>query len=226
MSGPRLQVAVRLVDGWIGRTGTVRLQLDGEQRGGVGVAGPNQPGDLAIVFNIGQVRGADGRSFRLKSLVEKRRVWTRASHGMAPGLFTGPWNTRSTTPAAITMPPRNSIRSRSGREQATVDYYATLLHELVHWTGHESRLARPFGYSDDDDRYRFEEMVAELGSGFLCARFGLGNARPLTAGRRGVAAYINGYFEARRDPVDLVIDAAGEANRASNYLIYGKRQQP
>lgn len=121
----------------------------------------------------------------------------------------------------ITMTPRTWFRSPVGRERATLDYYATLLHELVHWTGHGTRLARPFGHFGDE-RYRFEELVAELGSGFLCARFGLGSAQRLTAGRQGVAAYINEYYEAGRDAVDLVIDAAGEANRASNYLVYAK----
>ena len=121
------------------------------------------------------------------------------------------------------MPPRISFQKGAGREQATVDYYATLLHELVHWTGHESRLARPFGY--DSDEYRFEELIVELGSGFLCGRFGLSNARRLTAGKHGVAAYISGWLNRGRDPVDLVLDAAGEANRASNYLIYGENRK-
>ena len=125
----------------------------------------------------------------------------------------------------ITMPPKISFQSEAGREQATVDYYAALLHELVHWTGHESRLARPFGYDSDSDKYRFEELIAELGSGFLCARFGLSNARRLTAGKHGVAAYINGWIKQGRDPVDLVLDAAGEANRASNYLIHSKNRK-
>lgn len=39
-----------------------------------------------------------------------------------------------------------------------------------------------------------------------------------------MAAYINEYFDAGRDPVDLVIDAAGDANHASNYLIYSKHR--
>ena len=62
--------------------------------------------------------------------------------------------------------------------------------------------------------------MAELGSGFLCARFGLGNARRVTADRHGLVAYINSWFDEGKDPVDLLLDAAGLANRASNYILY------
>lgn len=182
---------------------------------------------VSFVFNVGQIRRVDGRPFRLPILVEKRgdvdecvsRHGVRIFHRAVESPFYDPGKDE------ITMPPKTWFRSPAGREQATLDYYATLLHELVHWTGHGTRLARPFGYSGDE-RYGFEELVAELGSGFLCARFGLGSARRLTAGRQGVAAYINEYYEAGRDPVDLVIDAAGEANRASNYLIYANGGEP
>ncbi len=43
-------------------------------------------------------------------------------------------------------------------------YYATTFHEIIHWTGHESRLNRLKGKSFGDDEYKFEELVAEIGS--------------------------------------------------------------
>jgi len=52
-------------------------------------------------------------------------------------------------------------------------YYSTLLHELVHWTGSDKRLKRKYGQLFGDNDYAFEELVAELGSAFLCADFGL-----------------------------------------------------
>jgi antirestriction protein ArdC len=48
------------------------------------------------------------------------------------------------------------------------DYWATLLHELVHWTGYETRLNRLKQFS-----YPSEELIAELGASFLCAEFGI-----------------------------------------------------
>ena len=51
----------------------------------------------------------------------------------------------------------------------TPHYYSTLFHELVHSTGHESRLHRTFGDRFGDELYSKEELVAEMGAAFLCA---------------------------------------------------------
>src|SRR5690606_36618687 len=49
-------------------------------------------------------------------------------------------------------------------------YYATLSHEITHWTRHKTRLDRSFGRKSwGDEGYAQEELVAELGSAFLCA---------------------------------------------------------
>ena len=53
--------------------------------------------------------------------------------------------------------------------KSSADYYATSLHELSHWTGHESRLNRDFSGRFGNEAYAFEELVAELGSAMLCA---------------------------------------------------------
>jgi antirestriction protein ArdC len=60
------------------------------------------------------------------------------------------------------------------------NWYATLLHELVHWSGAEHRLARTFGKRFGDEAYAMEELVAELGAAFLCADLGLSSSpRPI-----------------------------------------------
>ena len=47
---------------------------------------------------------------------------------------------------------------------------AILAHELTHWTKHPGRLARDFGrMRHGDEGYAREELVADLGSAFLCA---------------------------------------------------------
>jgi len=46
-------------------------------------------------------------------------------------------------------------------------YYSTLFHELVHGTGHESRLHRSFGEGFGDELYSKEELIAEMGAAFL-----------------------------------------------------------
>jgi hypothetical protein len=48
-------------------------------------------------------------------------------------------------------------------------YYASLAHEVTHWTRHPSRLDRSFGRKrSGDEGYAMEELVAELGAAFLC----------------------------------------------------------
>ena len=51
----------------------------------------------------------------------------------------------------------------------SADAYATLAHELGHWTGHPTRLARTHGKGFGDDAYAAEELVAELSAAFTCA---------------------------------------------------------
>ena len=53
------------------------------------------------------------------------------------------------------------------------DYCSTLLHELTHWTGHPSRLRRPFGHAVTDSEYIHEELIAELGAAYLSANYGI-----------------------------------------------------
>ena len=53
--------------------------------------------------------------------------------------------------------------------QSAMSYYATLGHEMTHWTGASIDLARDFGSRERLDARAFEELVAELGPRFLCS---------------------------------------------------------
>ncbi len=96
-------------------------------------------------------------------------------------------------------------------------YYATLFHELAHSTGHQSRLARglgenvsPFGSPD----YSKEELVAEMGSAFLCAAAGIS---PPTIEQS--AAYIDGWRKKLSGDKKLVVQAAGQGQRAADHIL-------
>jgi antirestriction protein ArdC len=72
------------------------------------------------------------------------------------------------------MPPFETFRD-------VESYAATLAHECVHWTKHETRLARDFGRKRwGDEGYAREELVAELGSAQP-------SCRPVSASRRRCA---------------------------------------
>jgi antirestriction protein ArdC len=93
-------------------------------------------------------------------------------------------------------------------------YYATLLHELTHWTRHKSRLDRDFGRkSFGDPGYAREELVAELGAAFLCADLGIA-ADP----REDHAAYLGHWLEVLKDDKRAIFQAAAHAQKASDFL--------
>jgi antirestriction protein ArdC len=57
-------------------------------------------------------------------------------------------------------------------------YDATFAHELGHWTGHESRMARALGNCKNTNAYALEELIAETFALLYCREFGIGYERP------------------------------------------------
>ena len=99
-------------------------------------------------------------------------------------------------------------------------YAATLLHELVHWTGHRRRLGRPLYTEMYDTDYCREELVAELGAALLCHDLGI-SSRPALPHAR----YLNVYLSALPNPaIDLSL-ALSHANHAAAYLTTLTRRQ-
>jgi antirestriction protein ArdC len=93
-------------------------------------------------------------------------------------------------------------------------YYATLAHEMTHWTRHPKRLSRDFGRKRfGDEGYAMEELVAELGAAFVCADLAL-----TPAPREEHAAYIGSWLKALKDDKRAIFSAAAYAQRAADYL--------
>lgn len=110
-------------------------------------------------------------------------------------------------PDHVQMPPFETFRDAES-------HAATLAHEITHWTKHEKRLARDFGHARfGDEGYAKEELVAELGSAFLCADLGI-----TPEVREDHAAYIGHWLKALHDDKRLIFTAAAHAQRAADYL--------
>lgn len=90
---------------------------------------------------------------------------------------------------------------------------ATLLHELVHWSGAKHRLDRGFDNRSTRAAVAEEELIAELGAAFLCADLGVTNAP-----RQDHAAYAAAWLKALRNDKRAIFKAASLANKATNYL--------
>jgi antirestriction protein ArdC len=92
-------------------------------------------------------------------------------------------------------------------------YYAVLAHECIHWCGSEKRLAREFGKRFGDAAYAAEELVAEIGSAFLCAELGITqDTRP------DHAQYLAQWLKLLKDDNRAVFTAAAKASEAVAYL--------
>ena len=97
---------------------------------------------------------------------------------------------------------------------ATENYYSTLLHELTHWTGSESRLDRDKAKNKaETDKYAFEELIAELGAAFLCVQIGI-----LQTPRDDHALYIKSWLAALKNDKKLIFKASAQAAKAVDYL--------
>lgn len=95
----------------------------------------------------------------------------------------------------------------------TEGYYATLVHELVHWTGAEKRLNRQFGKRFGDAAYAAEELVAELGAAFLCAELGIAQeVRP------DHAQYLAHWLKLLKEDNRALTTAAAKASEAVSLL--------
>jgi len=98
------------------------------------------------------------------------------------------------------------------------DYYATLFHELVHSTGHASRLHRKDSMKTlDIEAYSMEELVAEIGACFLASVAGL----PEDAINQG-AAYIDGWLNVLRDDKRFIVFASTQAQKAVDFILSRK----
>jgi antirestriction protein ArdC len=95
-------------------------------------------------------------------------------------------------------------------------YEQTLAHELVHATGHPTRLARkevcdPIQFGSDP--YAREELVAELGAAFLTADLGIHSDVEQSA------SYVAGWLKALKSDKSLIVKAASSAQAAVDFIL-------
>lgn len=110
----------------------------------------------------------------------------------------------------IQMPPVATFRSSE-------DYHHTLFHEMIHATGHGSRLDRegvtaPVRFGSE--RYSKEELIAELGAAFLSNEAGILNEVQF----QNSAAYLASWIQKLEDDPRLIVGAAAHAQRGSDFV--------
>lgn len=100
---------------------------------------------------------------------------------------------------------------------STEEFYCTFFHELIHSTGHQSRLDRPelsnMAFYNSHN-YSKEELTAEIGAAFLCHETGILNE---TMGNS--EAYIAGWAKALGNDPKMIVEAAGKAKKAVGFIL-------
>lgn len=114
----------------------------------------------------------------------------------------------------ITMPAPTAFRDRD-------HYRATLAHELAHWTGHASRLARSLGTRFGGDAYAMEELIAELAAAMIGAELGLP-----TEHLDNHASYLASWLRVLKADSRAILTAAAKAEEASALVLrLGRRSE-
>ena len=106
----------------------------------------------------------------------------------------------------IKLPPREMFKSDSG-------YYATALHEVGHWTGHNLRLDRDMRHPFGSAGYAKEELRAEIFSMMLGSEIGLGH----DPGQH--AAYVDSWIKVLQDDHREIFRAAADAEKMMGHLM-------
>lgn len=105
----------------------------------------------------------------------------------------------------IQLPDLSAFHDQAG-------YYATALHELTHWSGAPARCNRQLRNRFGDDAYAIEELVAEIGSAFLCAHCRID-------GQLQHPSYIANWLEVLKNDKRAIFTAAAKAQQAADFVL-------
>ena len=113
----------------------------------------------------------------------------------------------------IQLPDPRYFTQEDGAER-TFQFESTAAHELVHFSGHKSRLNRDLTGRYGSSGYAFEELCAELGAAFICAELGI-TAEP----RKDHAQYLAHWLKVMKEDKKAIFTAAAKACEATRYLM-------
>ena len=112
----------------------------------------------------------------------------------------------------IQMPKRDQFESAA-------KYYATLLHELGHWSGHETRLNRDLSNRYGSPGYAKEELRAEIASLMMGSELNIGHNFAQHA------AYVESWIKVLKDDPGELYKASADAQRITDYLLDFERKR-
>lgn len=163
---------------------------------------------MARVFNAQQVENfpplpEHEKAFAWDPQEKAEAVLTNSgaviTHDQHDRAFYRPWTDE------IHLPPKDSFDQGD-------KYYATALHELGHWTGHESRMNRVFG-PFGTHAYAKEELRAEISSWMVGQDIGVGH----DPGQH--VAYVKSWVHILEDDPLEIMRACRDAEHIRDYVL-------
>ena len=95
-----------------------------------------------------------------------------------------------------------------------LEYIPTACHESVHWSGAKSRLNRDLSGHFGDNSYAYEELIADIGAGFISQEFG----QPYLFSQNNIK-YIESWIKELKDKPNTLVSACSKAKVAYDYLM-------
>ena len=127
------------------------------------------------------------------------------------------------TDEAYYSPSRDLVHVPSRQQyQRIEEFWSTTYHELLHSTGHSSRLARLDGSANShfgSESYSKEELVAEIGSAMILNMLGI----ETTHSFKNSSAYIQNWLQVLRNDSHFIVSASARAEKAVEYIMHGKQ---
>jgi antirestriction protein ArdC len=168
---------------------------------------------FSYVFNLEQVEGIEWQDESFKKEIQ-------GAESIVKNYKTCPEIVSECSDKAFYSPLQDYINCpRPTFFKSKEAYFSTLFHEMIHSTGHTSRLDRSelstkafYGSHD----YSLEELVAEIGATFLCHEAGIidqtyGNSEN----------YIKGWLAALKNDPKMIVLASQRATKATKYILAG-----
>ena len=170
----------------------------------------------STVFNVSQCEGLEYDELKPLVLSEAQKI--QAAEEIINGFKNSP-DVVSEISRAVYYPLRDLINMpHPDYFESKEEWYSTLFHELLHSTGHQSRLDRKTVTSEDShhrkQNYGKEELIAEIGSSFLCARAGI-----ITSTFDNSLSYIKGWMETIKANPKILIEAASHAQKGADWIL-------
>jgi antirestriction protein ArdC len=179
------------------------------------------PLPLLRYYNVFALADTEGIPSKLEAI--KHEPLTEAE-AIVAGYASGPTILQLHQDRACYSPALDQVRVPTINQFPEVEhFYGTLFHELVHSTGHTSRLDRFDGADSTvfaSESYSKEELIAEIGAAVLASQCGISQS---TIGQS--ASYIGFWIARLQDDMGLIVSAASKAQRAVDWITGAAQEQ-